>query len=42
VENDDPSLQEPLSEPEAGPVREPRRKAAKPRSSDEDGQGELF
>jgi hypothetical protein len=42
VENDDSSVQEPLSEPEAKPVREPKRKAAKPRSSDEDEQGKLF
>lgn len=42
AENDDPSLQEPLAEPEAAPAREPRRKAAKPLSSDEDGQGSLF
>jgi putative SOS response-associated peptidase YedK len=42
VENDDSSVQEPLSEPEAKPVREPKRKAAKPRSSDEDEQGKLL
>ncbi|MGO4574010.1 SOS response-associated peptidase [Microvirga sp. 2TAF3] len=42
VENDDPGLQEPLAEPEAAPVRETKRKAAKPRSSDEDDQGSLF
>ncbi|MBF9231864.1 SOS response-associated peptidase [Microvirga alba] len=40
VENDDPSLQEPLLEPEAKPVAAPKRKMAKPRS--DDGQGSLF
>lgn len=41
VENDDPSLHDPLPAPEAKPVAE-TRKAAKPRSSDEDEQGRLF
>jgi putative SOS response-associated peptidase YedK len=41
VENDDPGLQEPLAAPEPEPVTE-IRKAAKPRSSDEDEQGRLF
>ncbi len=42
VENDDPDLQTPLSEPEVRSVPEPKRKAAKVRSSDEDEQGRLF
>jgi putative SOS response-associated peptidase YedK len=41
VENDDPGVQEPLAEPEARPVPA-TKKAAKPRSSDEDDQGRLF
>jgi putative SOS response-associated peptidase YedK len=42
VANDDPDLQIPLAAPEAKPVRETTRKAAKPLSSDEDEQGRLF
>jgi putative SOS response-associated peptidase YedK len=41
VDNDDPDLQRPLAAPEAKPVGQ-SRKAAKPRSSDEDEQGRLF
>lgn len=41
VENDDPGVQEPLPAPEPAPVVA-KRKAAKPRSSDEDEQGSLF
>jgi hypothetical protein len=41
VQNDDPDLQVPLAAPESKPVTE-TRKAAKPRSSDEDEQGRLF
>ncbi|QFU15856.1 SOS response-associated peptidase [Microvirga thermotolerans] len=41
VENDDPGVQEPLPAPEPAPATA-RRKAAKPRSSDEDEQGSLF
>jgi putative SOS response-associated peptidase YedK len=42
VENDDPGLLEPLSEPEPAPVKETKPKAKKPLSSDEDDQGSLF
>ena len=42
VENDDAGLLEPLSGPEAAPVRESKPKAKKPLSSDEDEQGSLF
>ena len=42
VENDDPSLMEPLAEPEPRPVKESKSKAKKPLSSDEDEQGSLF
>lgn len=42
VENDDPGLMEPLAQPEAKPAMEPKRKAKKPLSSDEDDQGSLF
>jgi putative SOS response-associated peptidase YedK len=42
VENDDPGLQEALERPERSLEPEPQRKAAKPRSSDEDEQGKLF
>ncbi len=42
VENDDPDLQTPLAAPETRPVPEPKRKAAKVRSTDEDEQGKLF
>mgnify|MGYP001274335293 CR=1 FL=1 len=41
VENDDAGVQEPLPAPEPAPVATKRR-AAKPRSSDEDDQGSLF
>ncbi|HEY8382924.1 MAG TPA: SOS response-associated peptidase [Microvirga sp.] len=41
VANDDADLQVPLAGPEPAPVTE-TRKAAKPRSSDEDEQGKLF
>lgn len=42
VENDDPDVQTPLAHPKVKPTSEPRRKAAKPLSSDEDEPGRLF
>jgi putative SOS response-associated peptidase YedK len=42
VENDDEDLQRPLARTEVALFAEPKRKAAKPRSSDEDEQGRLF
>jgi putative SOS response-associated peptidase YedK len=42
VENDDPGLMESLSQPEPAPVKESKRQAKKPLSSDEDEQGSLF
>lgn len=42
VENDDPSLVEPLAQPESAPVKQSKPKAKKPLSSDEDEQGSLF
>jgi putative SOS response-associated peptidase YedK len=42
VENDDPSVQDPVAQPQPAPPRPSRSRAAKPRSSDEDEQGSLF
>jgi hypothetical protein len=42
VENDDPGLLEPLTQPQPAPVSERKAKAKKPLSSDEDDQGSLF